>query len=84
MVAYLWWMFLGPFGAHYFYLGKRGMGWLYLGTAGLFGLGWLLIDPFTLPRQIRTANRRQTANPDPDAAEEPTATPPVMLPEYSV
>lgn len=55
--AYVWWLFLGLFGAHYFYLGKRRLGWLYLCTVGLAGLGWL-VDPFTLPRQIRAINRR--------------------------
>jgi RND superfamily putative drug exporter len=66
-VAYVWWLFLGLFGAHWFYLGNRRRGWLYLCTVGLLGLGWL-VDPFTLPRQIRTKNGREaTAAP---AAEE--------------
>jgi RND superfamily putative drug exporter len=54
-VAYLWWILLGLFGAHQFYLGRTRRGWLYLGTAGVITLGWLL-DLFTLPAQVRQAN----------------------------
>ncbi|MFH8467870.1 MMPL family transporter [Streptomyces sp. NPDC017991] len=54
-VAYLWWLSLGLFGAHHFYLGRTRWGWLYLATAGIGGLGWLA-DPFLIPRQVRTAN----------------------------
>jgi RND superfamily putative drug exporter len=54
-VAYLWWFFFGLFGVQYLYLGKTGLGLLYLCAAGLGGLGWL-VDPFTLPRQVRRAN----------------------------
>src|SRR5690348_16580567 len=53
--AYVWWLFLGAFGAHKFYLGRPGMGVLYLCTFGLFWLG-LLWDLFTLPSQVRAAN----------------------------
>ena len=35
-------VFVGIFGVHYFYVGKIGMGILYLLTAGLFGIGWLV------------------------------------------
>ncbi len=35
-------IFLGFLGAHKFYEGKAGMGILYLFTAGLFGIGWLI------------------------------------------
>ena len=40
-------LFLGFFGAHKFYVGKGGMGVLYLFTAGLFCIGWF-IDIFTI------------------------------------
>ena len=32
-------IFLGFFGAHYFYVGRIGRGLLYLFTVGLFGIG---------------------------------------------
>ena len=35
-------LFLGWAGAHKFYVGKTGMGILYLFTLGLFGFGWLI------------------------------------------
>lgn len=63
-------------GAHYFYLGQNRRGWLYLSTAGLSGLGWL-VDPFLLPRQVRGVNARLLARvrtSDPDSGEaEPAA-----------
>lgn len=35
-------LFLGFFGAHKFYEGKKGMGILYILTFGLFGIGWII------------------------------------------
>ncbi|MDI6604243.1 MAG: TM2 domain-containing protein [Thermoanaerobacteraceae bacterium] len=68
-VAYLLWLFLGGFGAHKFYLGKIGMGFLYLSmsiigwlTLGI-GIGWIILiilgifliyDLFTIPSQIKS------------------------------
>lgn len=40
-VAFFLCLFLGFLGAHKFYVGKTGMGILYLCTGGLFGFGWL-------------------------------------------
>ena len=42
VAALLFCFFLGIFGAHYFYVGRPGMGCLYLFTFGLFGMGWLI------------------------------------------
>jgi TM2 domain-containing membrane protein YozV len=47
--------FLGLFGIHRFYLGKWITGLLYLGTGGLFLVGYLY-DYWTLNRQISDAN----------------------------
>lgn len=55
LVAYLLWFFFGLIGMHKFYLGKIGMGLLYLFTAGLFGVGWF-IDLFTLGGQVDIHN----------------------------
>lgn len=41
-VAFFLCLFFGCFGAHKFYEGKIGTGILYLFTAGLFGIGWLI------------------------------------------
>lgn len=41
IVALLLCIFLGYFGAHYFYVGRWGKGILYFFTIGLFGFGWL-------------------------------------------
>lgn len=54
-VAYLLWFFFGFLGAHKFYLGKVGMGILYIFTAGFLGIG-LLIDLFTLGTQVDAVN----------------------------
>ncbi|MGY0007608.1 TM2 domain-containing protein [Micromonospora sp. I033] len=54
-VAYLFWLLLGFFGGHQFYLGKTGRGLLYLFTGGLLFVG-VVIDLFTLPSQVRQVN----------------------------
>ena len=55
--AYLLWLFFGFLGAHRFYLGKTGTGFLYLCTAGLAGFG-LFFDLFLIPGMVRDANLR--------------------------
>lgn len=42
LVAAILWFFLGLLGIHRFYLGHIGMGILYLCTAGLCGIGWII------------------------------------------
>ncbi|WCN81301.1 TM2 domain-containing protein [Micromonospora sp. LH3U1] len=54
-IAYLFWLLLGIFGGHQFYLGKTGRGLLYLFTGGIVGVG-VVIDLFTLPSQVRQVN----------------------------
>jgi hypothetical protein len=58
--AYLLWFFLGALGVHKFYLGKVGIGIAYFFTLGFLGIG-LLIDLFTLPKQVRDANMLRRA-----------------------
>jgi TM2 domain-containing membrane protein YozV len=58
LVAYLWLIVLGIFGAHKFYLNKRS-GWLYLlfcwsGISALL----VLLDLFLLPSQVNRYNRQ--------------------------
>ncbi len=43
IVALLLCFFLGIWGVHYFYVGKKGMGVVYIFTFGLFGIG-ILVD----------------------------------------
>lgn len=47
-VALLLCLLLGMIGAHKFYVGKIGMGFLYLFTGGLFGVGWMVDCIFIL------------------------------------
>ena len=46
-VALILCIFLGFLGAHKFYVGKTGMGLIYLFTGGIFGIGWI-IDIFLI------------------------------------
>ncbi len=54
-LAWLLLTFLGVFGVHRIYLGKWLTGVIYLGTAGLLGLG-VLYDFWTLNDQVSDAN----------------------------
>jgi hypothetical protein len=57
-LTYVLWLFFGLFGVHYFYMGKPGVGVLYLLTGGLLGVGWF-IDLFTIKGQVARLNRRR-------------------------
>ena len=62
--AYMFLFFLGSLGVHKFYLGNTFMGFLYMFTAGLCGIG-LIYDIFTLPFQVSSANEEYNyANSD--------------------
>ncbi|MDB4975766.1 MAG: hypothetical protein JWN48_4107 [Myxococcaceae bacterium] len=59
LVGYLLW-FLGVFGVHRLYFGKRTTGVLYFLTLGLLGVGWL-VDLFLIPRMRRQMSRTYQA-----------------------
>lgn len=61
-VAWLLHTFLGLFGVHRFYMGKWISGLIWLGTGGIFVVGWL-IDFCTLNGQVDECNRRALGLP---------------------
>lgn len=42
IAAFIICFLFGYFGAHYFYVGRKGAGILYLLTVGIFGIGWIV------------------------------------------
>lgn len=58
-IGYLLWV-LGFTGAHRFYFGKPVSGAIWLFTAGLLGVGWL-IDLFLIPGMDRAAEKKYVA-----------------------
>jgi len=61
LVAFLLWALLGAFSAHRFYVGKNGTAILYLFTAQLFGIGWI-IDLFLLGNMVEQYNTNLKLN----------------------
>lgn len=59
-VAYVLWVLLGLNGVHRFYCGRIGTGLLWLFTAGLFGIGWI-VDAFLIPSMVRECNENVRA-----------------------
>jgi TM2 domain-containing membrane protein YozV len=55
--GYLLWFFLGIFGVHRFYFGRRLSGILYMCTLGLCGVGYV-VDAFLIPGMERDVSRR--------------------------
>ena len=55
-IGYIFWFF-GFTGAHRFYYGRPLSGMIWLLTAGLLGIGWL-VDVFLIPGMDDEANRR--------------------------
>lgn len=64
-------IFLGYFGVHKFYVGKKGMGILYLLTVGLCGLGWLYDVVAIAIRFIKSKQAAEAAANAPHAWEHP-------------
>lgn len=56
-VTYLFWFFLGLFGAHRFYLRRWCTAVLWLLTAGICGVGWL-IDLCVIPCLVNSYNNK--------------------------
>ena len=56
-LGYLFWLVLGPFGAHRFYYDRKGTGALYLCTLGLAGIGWM-VDLLLVPKMNRDVRQR--------------------------
>ena len=61
VIAYILWFFLGLFGAHNFYLGRKGVGIAQvLLTITLVGsvitFFWVLVDAFLIPGWVRREN----------------------------
>ena len=54
-IAYILWLLFGIFGAHKLYLRRPYMAILYLFTAGLFLVGWI-VDLFTMGEQVDQCN----------------------------
>ena len=61
VIAYILWFFLGWFGAHNFYLGRKGVGiaqvLLTISVIGWFiTFVWVVVDAFLIPGWVRRQN----------------------------
>ena len=61
VIAYILWFFLGWFGAHNFYLGRKGVGiaqvLLTISVIGWFiTVVWVVVDAFLIPGWVRRDN----------------------------
>lgn len=61
--------FLGPFGAHRFYVGKTGSGALMCATLGGLGVWWLYDLIVVAAGDFRDVNGRRVSRWDPDVAD---------------
>lgn len=61
LIGYILWIF-GFTGSHRFYYGRPVTGTIWLFTAGLLGIGWL-IDLFLIPGMDRSADLRYAPGP---------------------
>jgi TM2 domain-containing membrane protein YozV len=68
-IAYLLWLLLGILGAHKLYLRRPWMALLYLCTAGLFLIGWI-VDLFTMGEQVDACNEDIFEGDDTDFLED--------------
>lgn len=74
-------LMLGVFGAHRFYVGKMGTGFLMLGTAGGLGI-WYLIDNIMIASGgFRDAEGRRVLRWDPESSDELVGVPKELLDE---
>ncbi|MBN8702156.1 MAG: TM2 domain-containing protein [Bacteroidetes bacterium] len=60
LVTVLFWFFFGLLGIHRFYLGHYGIGILYLLTAGLCGIGWVIDGIMLLTGGLQPRNGNYT------------------------
>ncbi len=57
LVTYLFWLFIGVFGGHRFYLNRPLSGVAFLFTFGFLGIGWL-VDAALIPGMVEHSNIR--------------------------
>lgn len=57
LLSYIFWLFIGVFGGHRFYLNRPLSGVLFLVTFGFLGIGWL-VDAALIPGMVEHSNIR--------------------------